>query len=611
VRGYGYRSCEIDKKIKKIQRIKIKLNAKQLRNFCDTTREPMIESRGGHIKGCAQPHADLKSAQNYLAGAMSRVCVEKFRPSRQTLRSVRRLATHWARQFPKIRADHDFSVETWIANTSYTAGRKEEILKAWRDVDCKNYVNSFLKDEQYSKYTHARTINARRDYYKALFGPFIHGLEECVFSHPSFVKRVPVSKRFAHLKAQLYVPGRTVQWTDHTCYESVFTPQFVEAAIMPVYDAVMGDHPRREEFLANYREFVISPEGHELRSSFMTLLGVQTECSGEMDTSFKNGVGNKLGGDVSNALTDALETSLTHNTILTMLTEKLVEAELEKLEVAHSVQPMASYSKPGLANSLPGQAYSSVCEGDDGVCSGRVKTWSGAYAFLGFDVKMVEGATLEEGNFCSVDGSLMAAVNATDPIAVLSKFPWLSGQHLNLRTSRKMELLKARAMSLLAMYPECPILTAYGQYILRCTTSVDVRGVLLRRYVGRWVGDKFKEVIEKWDALRLAIQTPNIHVRRVVESRYGILIPHQIEVETYLNSLTTLQELDHPLLRIYVPVVNVDYYARYCTRVIETKNPHKRISYQMPTPTILRRFDNWGPALRKQLLEMGLSCHVD
>lgn len=256
--AFGYDSDSIDKPLPVCQQgIQIKINSKQKEKWEKNQNEPQMKSVGGHIEGAAMPHANLDNPRNYLAGAMGRVCVDKYRPSRKLLRALCKKSNNWCTQFPQILATYDMSVETWLAESKYPTWRKNEIYKAWVAKDDENFIGSFLKDEQYKKFTHARTINARRDYYKALFGPVIHALEKCVFSHPSFVKRVDVRRRFEHLKRMLDEPGTNVQWTDHTCYESVFTPEFVEASVMPLYAWCLAMHPCRDTFISKDRKSVV------------------------------------------------------------------------------------------------------------------------------------------------------------------------------------------------------------------------------------------------------------------------------------------------------------------------------------------------------------------
>jgi len=603
--AYGYDSDTIDKVLPPCQpNIKIKINSKQKEKWEKEHNKHQMKSVGGHIDGAAQPHANLDNPRNYLAGAMSRVCVEKYRPSRKLLRAICGVSTDWCTQFPQVPPDYDMSVEKWLLESKYPQWRKDQILAAWKGVDDENYVGSFLKDEQYKKYTHARTINARRDFYKALFGPIIHALEKCVFSHPSFVKRVEVHKRFQHLKSMLDECGTTVQWTDHTCYESVFTPDFVEASVMPLYAWCLAKHPCRDKFMSDYRKFVIGREGHTLKSKFMTIENVLTECSGEMDTSLKNGAANKLGADLSDTVTRALEVdewAFGVSTVLSLLVRSLddIADVISSVSVPHSAAPTVfGCGSPETMAPLQGAVHAVVCEGDDGVRRGKAETRGGVYAALGFDVKMVAGPDLEAGDFCSIDGSLASEAQVTDPMAVLCKFAWISGPHIHLNRRKCHELLKAKAMSLLASHPKCPILTRFAMYILRVLKDVDIRGFLRRTYIGRWERDKLLHAVENWKTISLAVQAPSSDARRVVESRYGILAHHQVDLENYFDSLTELCPLRHHLLRVYAPTVCVDYYARY---VREDSSP----------PSVYTRYDNYPPGLRQRLRKSGLELPID
>lgn len=556
----------------------------------------MLASMGVSMPDCAMPHVDLDHDETYLAGAIKRIIIDKVRPSKQVLARLERQCAEWTKIFPQIPPDYDVSVEHWLEESNYPEWRKAELrlvneqwIKTGRyKHEWKNIVGSFGKDEQYSDYKHLRTINARDDIGKVLLGPFIHAMEKFVFQTASFVKKIPVEKRFEYLKKQLDVPGRDAQYTDHTAYESVFSSQVVEAVTLPHYRHMWARHPMGLEFLRMYRD--VTMNGHTLRGKFYVLRGCQTECSGEMDTSYKNGLGNKFSNEMANAMSVMAEQAQ-KLVMWALVSDAEIADYIEKSEIEVTLNPDGT--------KVDGARHNFVCEGDDGVESAHTKTEAEAFSRLGFTVKMIVAKDIEGNDFCCVNGSLDdPACTITDPMKVLGHFGWFGQTHIDARRGRKLALLRARAASLKAMYPNGPIVGALADYVLRMTTHVDMRSFVEReRRVGKWKMDRYREGLEAvWSGVR---DTKPV-LRVVVESRYGITVPHQIAIENYLDSLTRLQFLDCPELNVYKPQKWVDYAVRYGAPSVVWANGRLE-------PVIPARYDNFGSALRRRIVAAGIT----
>lgn len=127
------------------------------------------------------------------------------------------------------------SFEEWLATTSYTEARKEELRKANSGLKGgqptkrqSSHIDSFVKTESYPQYKHARMINSRSDAFKAFSGPLFKAVENVVYKLAEFVKHIPVPDRpkavLAFRKA-----GRRYFQTDFTAYESHFLPKIMAA----------------------------------------------------------------------------------------------------------------------------------------------------------------------------------------------------------------------------------------------------------------------------------------------------------------------------------------------------------------------------------------------
>jgi hypothetical protein len=146
-------------------------------------------------------HPDHDDPVTVACGFVHRVGCVVPPPDPLVMRKFRDFVEQVVRtRYEPIPADADLSVETWLANSRYTATERERILRVWRR-DSANVTNviswrtkSFVKDEFYPEPKYPRLINARGDLMKAYFGPTMKAIEGIVFTHSEFAKHVPWNK---------------------------------------------------------------------------------------------------------------------------------------------------------------------------------------------------------------------------------------------------------------------------------------------------------------------------------------------------------------------------------------------------------------------------------
>jgi hypothetical protein len=435
-------------------------------------------------------------------------------------------------------------------------------------------------------YKMCRLINARPDEFKVLLGPVIREIEKVLFNCDSFAKYYRQTDRWAKIVEKLDLPGSPVVWTDHTSYESVFSRDFTLATVMPIYGRILGQHACREWFLKFYIEYVLPAGGHELLSKWFIVRGVEAEMSGEMDTSCKNGAANVLGASMANELTRLSE--LTREIVgWAALSDHALASMIDKTE------PVAI--APVLGNALEGSSFKMFAEGDDGVVVSDVVTDEGAFSALGFKVKIIKGDTLEHNDFCSIDGTLDPSIAAVrNPLKVLGSFGYLDGQHMDAKRGSRLMLYRARAMSLISDHRNTPILGAFAQWVLRATNHVDM--VKFEELsLSKWDRDWFRERLLTRSEIRL--MTPVVHdeARRVIESRYGISVEHQVEIEAYFDNKNDVSFIDCDVLRLYWPAEWEDYAARY--RVLSRTDCE---------PVLPALYNNYCPEAKLELLKSGI-----
>jgi len=464
-----------------------------------------------------------------LPAADTELPAKKPRPDPDLLRRLAIFAGKWALQFKPVESDYDFSIEKWLSETKYPEWRKEELRKAWDEghvYGASNTVKSHLKDEQRNKWAHARTINSRVDYYKVLFGPIVHACEKRMFESSKFAKYVPQRERWRFIFRRLWCPGAAYTTTDFDQFESHFINVVKEVLVIPMYSGLLRECQEvRETFLGNYRRFILAPQGQHLVSKYFELLFAELECSGEMDTSFNNGGSNACLFDFFNFEKDFVET----------------ETNTES----------------------PNQI---VAEGDDGVSRNDPdKVVDGAdYRKAGFMMKQIIVHNIEDTDFCGIYGESDDFMSTTDPRECLGTFGWCLSRYVNCKRPRLLELLRAKSMSYFDQYERSPIIQSLALYGMRVTKHIDMERYFKKdRYTNRWDMEQYLAAYERLRSKSLTVLPVHEGLRRVVESRFGICVRDQIEIERYLDSLDRLTFFNNQTLFDIMPNMYIDYGLRY------------------------------------------------
>lgn len=199
-----------------------------------------------------------------------------------------------------------------------------------------------------------------------------------------------------------------------------------------------------------------------------------------------------------------------------------------------------------------------VVEGDDcvGVYVGKTPT-TADYARLGLTVKIETPSCLSQASFC---GQIFTEEFETivDPHKIIAKTGWIDAAYIDSKEKKKKELLRCRAMSLLSMYPACPIVTSYGLYLLRATAGYHY-------FVDKSLSVHEKEHLTTLCAnFTLKTKVPSMACRRLMETTFNFSILHQMYLEKYFDGLTTIQPINHPLLTSRASHDQIQYYLQYC-----------------------------------------------
>lgn len=491
----------------------------------------MRVSLGCHLVGAALPVPDTTDQVTSCAGTIKRIATNMPPIDRATKRRFKRFVV----RFLKTRFEKDifspletFGVEEWLESTNYPAYRKEELKKLYDSLyDRKSFKNfivkGFTKDEGYPEYKYSRGIYARVDEAKILLGPFFKKLGDRIFSHPEFIKKIPIVDRPAYIE-KMQKLGFRVFATDFSSFEATFVKELMDVCEIKVYDFFLQNHPLRKNMMKLINR-TIGGKNHIEFKNFSLEIDAR-RMSGEMNTSIANGISNLL------------------------ITYFLLEE-------------------------AGNRDYDAVFEGDDGlfVCDNRAPT-SEEYARLGANIKIIEYNSVSDASFCGLVYAENILDNVTDPVECLMSFGYATRQYSRANKNTKLQLLNCKSLSMLYQYPGCPIIHALAKYGLRMTRSVGKYNIV-KYAANNYERDFFYELQDSIHSL--VWKEPNMKTRLLVERLYKITVSQQFSIERYINNLETLQPLEIPELLQHVHKDCIDYYDRY-SRLVNPKWTYEQLS---------------------------------
>lgn len=515
--GWGYRYLEQNQD--EIGEMKADAKIRYKKKYDDWRRSPFFTSLGTHVHGAACPKPDLNHALTSEAGVRKRFCIKPPLADPNQIYLLRKFVREWLREnMTPISSDADTSVEHWLENTNYPMWRRQELAAAWDSVDdiwkSKYHTcNSFMKDESYPSYKHARAINSRSDGFKCAVGPIFKLIEEQVYKHPSFIKHVPVVDRPKYITEMLYHEGGKYYTSDYTAFESLFVGELMFAVEFELYRYMTAFLAGGAEFMRLCEKVLAGKNICKFRSFVVSLMA--TRMSGEMCTSLGNGFSNLMF--------------------------------------------MLFVSKSVGCTQVRG-----VVEGDDGLFTmiGTPPTKLD-FATLGLVIKPEVHLALNTASFCGMVFDLGDQLTVTDPRKVLATLGWTSRQYARCRPHKLEGLLRCKALSLAHQYPGCPIVSALAHYVLRCTRVQDLTKVISGKNTPQYLREKYLLAIEYFSGQGVPVVSPPHDTRVLVETLYGITIEQQFEIEESLNQLTYIQPLTDDCILNVMPSLWRHYYDNY------------------------------------------------
>lgn len=473
-------------------------------------------SLGTDCAGVTLPHVDPSDVTTLRAGAQTRFARDPPTPNAPKLARLRVFVENWlSSNLTRLPRDTDVSFETWVANTNYPDWRKKELADAWYRYQSTGWkskygkVKSFVKDEQYSEYKHARWINSRSDEYKCITGPYYKAIETVLYRRPEFIKHVPVKDRPEYIRQMLERENVRYVATDYTAFESLFTREVMSAVEFQLYEYMWRDVVGGRWMFDLVRR--VQGGRNTCDNKYMTVKVNAKRMSGEMCTSLGNGFANLM----------------------------------LMLFVAHEA---------GATNVI------GCVEGDDGLFSmeGNVPS-ARDFEDVGMIIKLEVHRSINTASFCGMIFDTEDQIIITDVMAQLARFGWTKSQYTGARGVVLQRLLHSKSLSMLYSYAGCPVLHKLARYGLRATRNVQNH----KLQADTWWQREQNKVIMQGNFDEVYAKEPTLRSRLLVEEKYGLTVRDQLLIEGYLDSLTEIQPLRHPAIEGNLRDSWVHYGASY------------------------------------------------
>jgi hypothetical protein len=500
---------------------------------------------GFPVDGVALPRPDLGDSSSAREGVQHRFGRKPPRACRRLLRGLRRFTLKWCKEnLTPISPDYDLSFETWLHMTPYSETRKAELrtkyqrhLKMGGLSKVKiNRCKSFIKDEAYVDWKHFRAINSRSDEFKCLVGPLCKAMENEIFKHPAFIKKVPIAERPVYIMKHLARLGGKVVATDYTSFEALFSCDIMSSCEFTAYEYLTSKNRIAEAVMSNMlKDAMLGTNVCDFKD--FTAYVEAKRMSGEMLTSLGNGI-----------------------------TNLLVFLYLAK--------------KCGCTNVV------GVVEGDDGLFTMRGAPPTAAmFEKLGLIIKLEVWDALEHASFCGIVFDPDDLINVCDVRKAVANFGWTSSTYVNARNSTLRHLLRAKSYSMIYQFPGCPVLQALGAAGLRLTSDLSLKKSI---QIASRNCSEYERTARYGDGSIPILRTPGIKTRLLVEKLYGVTIEQQLYTERYLDQVEHVGPL--PVTFEY-PEVWKDYWKQYsCTVTFSMEAPMlwpKRRDYAVTAPVLL------------------------
>lgn len=501
-----------------------------------TDNRPIVAaSLGPHLEGAAAPKVNPGNTETCVLGAAFRVGrdVPEKDYRKHNLKFRMFVKRQLLRHYKPLAADADYSFETWIANAPYPEWRKEELRRVWAEMnfcwkkagiedDPSIYkkwfvLKSFIKDESYVGYKHARSINSRSDQAKCMFGPIIQAVSNAIMKNSKhFIKYVPVHERPQYILDYIAKMAEFFDSCDFTSFEAHFSKARMFDCEIQMFEYMLQNIPDRD-IIIKFLKYAKALNPNRCIFKCFEMEIEAKRMSGEMDTSLSNGFSNLMWIQFS--------------------------------FFVHGLDP----------DKIP-----IVIEGDDSLFCTPFPIPTSWFEEFGLDLKVERHDNVEFASFCGLVFDSQDRAIVTDIFDAVATFGWTTANYANSSNKTMKAILRCKALSMAYQYKGCPILSKLALKMLYLTTDVDTTKVMKnRRFIDAYYFDILQQAVEyvKENALD---QPVGINTRNLVERLYHISVADQLLIEEEIEKISDpSRPLNLPTLLKYSPRDYTDYYEKY------------------------------------------------
>lgn len=385
----------------------------------------------------------------------------------------------------------------WInVLTNYQPGRKKALYNIRKAAtiyevkgkDCVFNSKGFIKRENYPSYKAPRMINSPSDLSKVLIAPLCHAIDKATFKSKFFVKGSN-PKTWPSRLEQVFGSKRVCA-TDFTACESHHKDHIVKII---------------KYWMMHMVRFI---PGHKVAKDIIhTLMDQRNTCV------FKNSI-----ASVDQRLMSGAMWTSSANGMFNLLVNSYMAAT-SKLGPNSTIEERVNWARLKMC---------AVFEGDDGLIEDVGQT-NEMMTRLGLKLKLERHIDYGTAGFCGIVCPRAETGVAKDPYEVMKSFFWLPPKYDSLKQSKRLGLLRAKAMSYKYVFGGNPIITQMCDWVLYETKS----------YTSNYddVSDGWKTALDVQQERETREKKPiPMYSRLICEKKFGIDLNTQIKIEEILES---------------------------------------------------------------------------
>jgi len=434
-----------------------------------------------YLSEASLPRPNHKDSLSVLAGAFKRLAAKvppcKFIVQRRIIRYMRKYIYPQFRTFSELDVPDTLS---WINNINHPEKRKEQLREVYVSLTKsgiftppeygfgETHCESFIKDEPYEEEKPLRWINSSLDVIKVAFGPYADTCMHRLVEHPAFIKTIAVSERAKAI------------WDDLGGYDGI--AQSSDATAMEDHYANMPDGDPRyrlsNEFMMWLGGQTVVQE-HQLRAvrfmfhSTPGLTSFPRRLTGEIWDSIKDSV--TIGMLFKHVMDGYRKLKMRHFGHV-LINAILCSGEMNtSFKNGYSMFTMCNFAAYDLSGGQD-KTVKSKHEGDDALCiyktKGPSEDW---WLSKGWVVKVEFKGRINQASFCGLVFDPVDLVSVPDIRKTLAKFGWVGRRYVRSSPTMLMSLLRCKALSVASEYIDVPILGSFAKRILTLTEGVKVR----------------------------------------------------------------------------------------------------------------------------------------